>query len=53
MKQELLDIFYLFAKYKVKLLTSEVALIYQAYNQHQKNDLIFNELNPYIKTMET
>lgn len=49
MKQELLDIFHLFAEYKVKLPTSEVALIYQAYNQHQKNDLIFNELNPYIR----
>lgn len=49
MKQELLDIFHLFAEYKVKLPTSEVALIYQAYNQYQKNDLIFNELNPYIK----
>lgn len=49
MKQELLDIFHLFAEHKVKLPTSEVALIYQAYNQHQKNDLIFNELNPYIK----
>lgn len=49
MKQELLDIFHLFAEYKVKLPTPEVALIYQAYNQYQKNDLIFNELNPYIK----
>lgn len=49
MKQELLDIFHLFAEYKVKLPTSEVALIYQAYNQHQKNNLIFNELNPYIR----
>lgn len=49
MKQELLDIFHLFAEYKVKLPTSEVALIYQAYNQYQKNDLIFNELNPYIR----
>ena len=49
MKQELLDIFHLFAEHKVKLPTSEVALIYQAYNQHQKNELIFNELNPYIR----
>lgn len=49
MKKELLDIFHLFAEHKVKLPTSEVALIYQAYNQHQKNELIFNELNPYIK----
>lgn len=52
MKQELLDIFHLFAEYKVKLPTSEVALIYQAYNQHQKNELIFNELNPYIRNNE-
>ncbi len=50
MKKELLDIFHLFAEHKVKLPTSEVALIYQAYNQHQKNELIFNELNPYTRS---
>lgn len=49
MKQELLDIFNLFAEHKVKLPTSEVALIYQAYNQHKNNELIFSELNPYIR----
>ena len=49
MKQELLDIFHLFTEHKVKLPTSEVALIYQAYNQHKGNNLIFSELNPYIR----
>ena len=49
MKQELLDIFNMFAEHKVKLPTSEVALIYQAYNQHKNNELIFSELNPYIR----
>ena len=49
MKQELLDIFNLFSEYKVKLPTSEIALIYQAYNQNIGHDLILNELNPYIR----
>lgn len=49
MKQELLDIFNMFAEHKVKLPTSEIALIYQAYNQHKNNELIFSELNPYIR----
>ena len=49
MKQELLDIFNLFSEYKVKLPTSEIALIYQAYNQNRGYDLILNELNPYIR----
>lgn len=50
MKKEVIDIFNLFAEYKVKLPTSEIALIYQAYNQENKNDLVFNELNPFIRT---
>ena len=50
MKKEVIDIFNLFAEYKVKLPTSEIALIYQAYNQENKNDLVFNELNPSIRT---
>ena len=49
MKQELLDIFNLFSEYKVKLPTSEIELIYQAYNQNIGHDLILNELNPYIR----
>ena len=49
MKQEFLDIFNLFYEYKVKLPTSEIALIYQAYNQNRGHDLILNELNPYIR----
>lgn len=50
MKKEVIDIFNLFAEYKVKLPTSEIALIYQAYNQKNKNELIFNDLNPFIRT---
>lgn len=50
MKQEVIDIFNTFSKYKVKLPTSEIALIYQAYNQKNKNELIFNDLNPFIRT---
>ena len=49
MKQELLDIFNISSEYKVKLPTSEIALIYQAYNQNIGHDLILNELNPYIR----
>lgn len=49
MKQELLDIFNISSEYKVKLPTSEIALIYQAYNQNRGYDLILNELNPYIR----
>lgn len=49
MKQELLDIFNISTEYKVKLPTSEIALIYQAYNQNIEHDLILNELNPYIR----
>ena len=52
MKQELLDIFNISSEYKVKLPTSEIALIYQAYNQNRGYDLILNELNPYIKNAE-
>lgn len=52
MKQELLDIFNISSEYKVKLPTSEIALIYQAYNQNRGYDLILNELNPYIKDAE-
>ena len=50
MKQEVIDIFNTFSEYKVKLPTSEIALIYQAYNQKNKNELIFNDLNPFIRT---
>ena len=50
MKKEVIDIFNLFAEYKVKIPTSEIALIYQAYNQENKNELVFNELNPFIRT---
>lgn len=50
MKQEVIDIFNTFSEYKVKLPTSEIALIYQAYNQKIKNELIFNDLNPFIRT---
>lgn len=50
MKQEFIDIFNTFSEYKVKLPTSEIALIYQAYNQKNKNELIFNDLNPFIRT---
>ena len=50
MKKEVIDIFNLFAEYKVKIPTSEIALIYQAYNQENKNELVFNELNPFIMT---
>ena len=50
MKQEVIDIFNTFSAYKVKLPTSEIALIYQAYNQKNKNELIFNDLNPFIRT---
>lgn len=50
MKQEVINIFNTFSKYKVKLPTSEIALIYQAYNQKNKNELIFNDLNPFIRT---
>ncbi|HEL1323651.1 TPA: hypothetical protein TVR15_001786 [Streptococcus equi subsp. zooepidemicus] len=49
MKQEVIDIFNTFSEYKVKLPTSEIALIYQAYNQKNKNELIFNDLNPFIR----
>lgn len=52
MKQELLEIFNISSEYKVKLPTSEIALIYQAYNQNRGYDLILNELNPYIKNAE-
>lgn len=52
MKQELLDIFNISSEYKVKLPTSEIVLIYQAYNQNRGYDLILNELNPYIKDAE-
>lgn len=52
MKQELLEIFNISSEYKVKLPTSEIALIYQAYNQNRRYDLILNELNPYIKNAE-
>ena len=48
MKLEVIDIFNTFSEYKVKLPTSEIALIYLAYNQ--KNELIFNDLNPFIRT---
>lgn len=50
MKQEVIDIFNTFSEYKVKLPTSEIALIYQAYNQKNKKKLVFNELNPFIRT---
>lgn len=50
MKQEVIDIFNTFSEYKVKLPTSEIALIYQAYNQKNKNESIFNDLNPFIRT---
>lgn len=50
MKQEVIDIFNTFSEYKVKLPTSEIALIYQAYNQKKKKKLVFNELNPFIRT---
>ena len=50
MKKEVIDIFNLFAEYKIKLPTSEIALIYQAYNQENKNDLVFNQLNPFVRT---
>ena len=50
MKQEVIDIFNTFSEYKVKLPTSEIALIYQSYNQKNKNELIFNDLNPFIRT---
>lgn len=49
MKNELLEIFNLFTEHKVKLPTSEVALIYQSYSQHRNKDLVFSELNPYIR----
>ena len=50
MKKEVIDIFNLFAEHKVKIPTSEIALIYQAYNQENKNELVFNELNPFVWT---
>ena len=50
MKKEVIDIFNLFAEYKIKLPTSEIALIYQAYNQENKNGLLFNQLNPFVRT---